>query len=153
MRAFKSKLLIGSLIVGLTTTAIAEVYTWRDDSGVLHYGDKPGSDNAELVQIQTSRTNRSLVAERAAARQESRSSASNDFQEAQASETAATQAAELTASEKADACKKARDTLSNYINARRLYKTDDDGKRVYLDAKAIDSARSTAEKNVADKCR
>ncbi len=153
MPATQKRLFIGALIFGLTTTAIAEVYTWRDENGVLHYGDKPGSDNAELVEIQTSRTNRSQVAERYAAARESRAATSNDYQEAQASAAAAEEAAGVSAQEKAAACTKARETLSNYINARRLYKTDDNGNREYLDSKAIDAARTTAEKNVADKCR
>ncbi len=146
------KILTTALVL-LATTASAEVYSWRDANGVVHYGDKPGSENAQIVEIQTSRTNRAVVQERYTARQDQLSANSSDYQEQQAAAKAEADAAKLSADERASACQKARDTLRNYINARRLYRTDEKDQRVYLKAAEINSARETAEQNVADKCR
>ncbi len=153
MQQLGAKILVSALLTGLSITAIAEVYSWRDENGVLHYGDRPGSEDATIVPIQTRRTDRNQVAERFSAEQQARQSSTEDFENAQASEAAAAEAAQLSATEKAEACTKARETLTNYINARRLYRTNDQGEREYLDSEAIDSARANAEKNVADKCR
>lgn len=147
------KFLVGCVAVGLASSALADVYKWRDDNGVLHYGDRPQGDNAEIIVISSQRTDKSVVSERYAANQQARQTTSDDYNNARSDAAAAEAAAKLSAGEKAEACTKARARLSNYINARRLYKTDDAGKREYLDSKQIDSARTSAEKNVADKCR
>ena len=42
--------------------------------------------------------------------------------------------------------------LQGYLNARRLYRQDEDGNPVYLDAAEIDAARAAAEQDVADRC-
>lgn len=154
MRAGRfKKFLVGCVAVGLASSALADVYKWRDDNGVLHYGDRPQGDNAEVVSIRSQRTDKTVVNERYAANQEARQNASEDYNSARSEAAAAEAAAKLSAGEKAEACTKARAQLSNYINARRLYKTDDKGEREYLDSKQIESARTSAEKNVADKCR
>lgn len=147
------KTLTTALLVLLSGSLSAEVYSWRDANGVIHYGDRPGVENAQIVDIQSARTDNTAVQERLAARQEARNASSSNYQEQQAQQQAAQEAADLSAEEKSAACEKARSQLRNYINARRLYRTDANGNKTYLKADEINSARSNAEKNVADKCR
>ena len=84
--------------------------------------------------------------------QQARAEASESFQNARADEAAAQAAAELSSEESAAACEKARDQLKSYINARRLYRQDEDGNPVYLSSAEIDQARADAEQRVADHC-
>ena len=133
--------------------AIGDVYTWRDENGVLHYGDLPKDDSATRVPIATRRTDNTAVQTRAAARQDALAASSEAFQDAESAAAAAEEAARLASEEKAAACTKARERLRNYINARRLYRTNEAGEREYLDSNEITAARSNAEQDVADKCR
>ncbi len=137
----------------LAVPCLAEVYSWRDENGVLHYGDLPGDENAEIVPIRVQRTDKNAVAARTAQQRENRAAASEEFANAQAEEAAADGAAQLSAEERAEACTKAREKLRNYINARRLYRTNEAGEREYLGSAEIDNARASAEQEVADKCR
>lgn len=133
--------------------AFSDVYTWRDENGVLHYGDLPKDDNATRVEIASQSTDNAQVRTRATARQEALAASSQAFEEGNAAEAAAEEAARLAAEEKAAACTQARERLRNYINARRLYRTNEAGEREYLNSAEINSARASAEQNVADKCR
>ncbi|MEO0997978.1 MAG: DUF4124 domain-containing protein [Pseudomonadota bacterium] len=140
-------------LILFTSVAIAsEVYTWRDENGVLHYGDKPLADDARRVVIETRRTNPSAVTARATERQADLAEASEEFQARRNDERAAAEAARIAAEEKQQACSEARDRLRAYINARRLYRQGDDGEPVYLSSEEIDQARQDAERAVADRC-
>ncbi|MEL7536771.1 MAG: DUF4124 domain-containing protein [Pseudomonadota bacterium] len=137
----------------LALPATADVYTWRDENGVLHYGDLPGDDEATVVPLATRRTDTATVTARATARAEAREASSEAFQAAQSAEAASEEASRIAAEERASACNQARERLRNYINARRLYRNTDDGDREYLNSAEIDAARANAEADVADKCR
>ncbi|MEM8981513.1 MAG: DUF4124 domain-containing protein [Pseudomonadota bacterium] len=144
--------LIAALLIAVP--ALGEVYTWRDENGVLHYGDMPPENGeATVVPIQTRRTDNASVSARATAEREARTATSEAIASAASSEEAERAAATLAAEERAAACTAARERLRNYINARRLYRTNEAGEREYLDSAEITSARANAEADVADKCR
>ncbi len=146
------RLLPIALTLFASVAIASEVYTWRDENGVLHYGDKPLADDAKRVVIETRRTNAATVTARAAERQADLAEASEDFQTRRNEERAAAEAARVAAEEKQKACSSARDRLRAYINARRLYRQGDDGEPVYLSSDEIDQARQDAERAVADLC-
>lgn len=116
-----------------------EVYRWKDANGVFHYSDQP-QPGAELIK---------------AGRPPSPAAAGNPAPPplpAVASNAAppglpqvtpqvAQQVRQEAASAKAEQCKKLEAEYTQVVQARRLYKTDDKGNRVFLTDAELDAAR------------
>jgi hypothetical protein len=49
-------------------------------------------------------------------------------------------------------CERSRARLETYLQARRVYRTDENGERVYLDDTQRDEARRKAEEQIAEFC-
>lgn len=119
------------------------IYTWIDENGDIHYSDTP--DHEDAVAVQLVWISGGTLDEVANAEDESGSG------DAYADETPEERAAR----EEAEAyyCKRATEIYESYVNAPRLYKTDESGERVYLSkeeaAKTI--AETRAQKD--DLCR
>ena len=141
------------LMIFGSASAIADVYTWRDAHGKVHYGDKPEAVGAERVAVESRPTDRAQVQARYETRQKNIVDSSAKYRTDKADEKAAAAAKKLSEEEQAAACTKARDRLKSYINARRLYRRDENGEPVYLESSEIDTARAEAQSEVADKCR
>ena len=54
--------------------------------------------------------------------------------------------------ERAEQCADARERLQRHAVARRMYRVDENGERVYLDDAEIAAARDRAEQKVAEYC-
>ena len=129
-----------------------EIYKWTDADGNVYYEDRPsGAPTEERIDIAYRRTDSSSVQKRIAARV--------DAQAARAEEKSAAAAAEKEAAENAaaeaerqKACERSRARLESYLQARRLYRTDDAGERVYLDDAQREEARRKAEEQIAEFC-
>ncbi|WP_405235605.1 DUF4124 domain-containing protein [Lentisalinibacter orientalis] len=146
----------GLIVLGATfflaTPVTADVYMWRDADGTVHYGDKPGSEDAKKLDIETGQTDRATVARRYEQRQTARTESNAAIAERRAS--AEQQAADAAAQreQKAARCEEARERLASYINSRRLYRLDENGERQYLDDAEIAEARAKAEEAVNENC-
>ena len=129
-----------------------EIYKWIDADGNVHYEDRPtGAATEERLDLTYRATDRSSVQ----ARVKSRVDAQTAREEAKSTAAAAEQeAAENAAAEKqrSDRCDRARARLESYLQARRLYRTDDNGERVYLDDSQSQEARRKAEEQIAEFC-
>jgi len=129
-----------------------EIYKWIDADGNVHYEDRPtGAATEERLDLTYRATDRSSVQ----ARVKSRVDAQTAREEAKSTAAAAEQeAAENAAAEKqrSDRCDRARARLESYLQARRLYRTDDNGERVYLDDSQSQQARQKAEEQIAEFC-
>ena len=118
------------------------IYTWLDEDGKRHYSDTPGHEDAVSVE---------LVWHSGGTLDDVEDPAADEDGYAYPGETAEERAER----EAADAyyCKRATEIYESYVNAPRLYKTNDAGERVYLDkeeaAKTI--AETRAQKD--DLCR
>ena len=108
------------------------IYTWVDESGDIHYSDTPDHEDAvsvELVWVSSG----SLA----------------DVEDDDGSGSGAAYPGETPAEraerEKAEAyyCKRATEIYESYVNAPRLYKTNDSGEREYLSKE--DAAKTIAE--------
>lgn len=126
--------LVLSLLMGA-----GEVYRWKDGNGVWHYSDQP-QPGAELV-----KTGR-LPAPPAtgnpappAAPPVANNAAPPDLP--QVTPQVAQQVRQEAASAKAEQCKKLEAEYTQVVQARRLYKTDDKGNRVFLNEAELDAAR------------
>lgn len=146
---------LGCAVAALVFAAGAsanEIYKWVDEDGNVHYEDRPsGATSEERLTLTYARTNSSAVngriqarLDRQASRDEAKAAA------AEAEEQAAEQAA--VAAERGKACERARARLESYLQSRRLYRTDANGERVYLDDSQRQEARQKAEEQVTEFC-
>jgi hypothetical protein len=109
------------------------IYTWVDESGDIHYSDTPDHEDAvsvELVWI----SNGSLADVQGA---EDKAGSGYAYPGETPEERAEREKAE------AYYCKRATEIYESYVNAPRLYKTNDSGEREYLSKE--DAARTIAE--------
>lgn len=149
------KVVIGIAALALTLSAgslASEIYKWTDEDGTVHYGDRPsGAATEQRLALTYRRTTGASVdrqmqalADSRAARDEARTAADQQAQEAAAA------AAEEDA--RAERCTKYRAQLESMLQARRLYREDKDGERVYLDDDQRQEARMRAEELIAENC-
>ena len=119
------------------------IYTWVDENGDVHYSDTP--DHEDAVSVQLVWVSSGTLDDVQNAEDESGSGYAYPGETPE----------ERAEREKAEAyyCKRATEIYESYVNAPRLYKTNDAGERVYLDkeeaAKTI--AETRAQKD--DLCR
>ena len=119
------------------------IYTWVDESGDVHYSDTPDHEDAvsvELVWVSSGSLDE-------VANSEDKSGSGYAYP----GETPEQRAER----EKAEAyyCKRATEIYESYVNAPRLYKTNDAGEREYLSKE--DAAKTIAETRAQkdDLCR
>jgi hypothetical protein len=134
------------------SASASEIYKWTDAEGNVHYEDRPsGAPSEQRLKLTYQRTNSSAVSQRIQARLDREAErAEAKTAEAASEQEAAEQAA--TAEERASTCKRAQARLESYRQARRLYRTDANGERVYLDDAQRQEARQKAEEQVAEFC-
>lgn len=139
--------------IGFAGSVMAnEIYKWTDENGNIHYEDRPrGATTEQRLSLTYQRTDSSAVQNRIQsqmsareAREEAKTAAAEAEQEA-ADEAAAE-------AERQQACERARDSLERYMQARRIYRTDANGERVYLDDTQRQEARQKAEDQVSEFC-
>ena len=128
------------------------IYKWTDKDGNVHYGDRPsGEPTEERLQISYNRTNAANVSRRVEAYREATAARNKANEESAAAEAAA--AEERAANEQRQAqCEKIRAQLKAMLEARRVYREDENGERVYLDDEGRDAARARAEEQIKEFC-
>ena len=132
--------------------AVADVYTWVDDEGQVHFSDKPDELPAEVVGIVSRPTDLSRVGEQA--QDDQYLSEARDLREQQQAEDADEEdkLRQETLAERAAACDKARQRNESYSSSHRLYRPTADGGREYLTNEEIDEARAEAAAAVDEWC-
>jgi len=142
---------IAAMILSMSAMA-NEIYKWTDADGNVYYEDRPsGAATEERLDITYRSTDSSAVQKRV----KSRIDAQQAAEEAQMVAAAANQEAADNAAaetERNDRCQKSRARLDSYRQARRLYRTDENGERVYLDDTQRQEARQKAEEQIAELC-
>ena len=129
-----------------------EIYKWTDEDGTVHYEDRPtGAETEERLGMTYRRTDSGAVQKRTQARLDATTARNEARSVAAAAEKEAAENAAV-AAERDQRCDKARARLETYLQSRRLYRTDDNGERVYLDDSQRQEARQKAEAQVTDFC-
>jgi len=129
--------LVLSLLIGA-----GEVYRWKDGNGVWHYSDQPqpGAELVKSARLSSATPGGSTPPPPApAARAEAPPPALPDV-----TPQVASQVRQEAATAKAEQCKKAETGYQQTVQARRMYKTDDKGNRVFLNEAELDAARLQA---------
>ena len=146
-KGFFETLAIAALTIG-AAQAGAEVYKWVDQEGKTHYSDRPVSDNAEAVDIESRPTDPQRISEMKRARAESLASARESAE--QAALEAERQAEED--ANYAENCRRAREALAGLQSAQRYYVQGADGERRYLDESELATRRERAQGDVDKWC-
>lgn len=133
------------------TVAAAEIYTFTDENGTVHYGDKPsGYASEEILAIHSRPTDPSQIHSQVQARLQAKEEADEAAANAPQGPTREEQRAKREA--RKQNCATARDRYKRYSEARRLYREEESGERVYLDSAEIDAARDKAQQDVDHYC-
>ena len=139
----------GALLIIAGSPVLAnEIYKYTDTDGTVHYVDRPtGAPSEEVVRI-ASRSSSTTVS--------GQSDNKPDWRERRAAREEAKQAANTARAEqeqREQACTESRARLEQYSNAQRLYRTDEQGERVYLDDQQVEEARQRVEELIRENCQ
>ena len=134
------------------SAAAADVYTWVDDEGQVHFSDKPDELPAQVVSVQSRPTDLSRVSRQA--QDDQYLSEAADLRKQQQAEDAGNEdrIRQETLAERAAACDKARQRNESYSSSHRLYRPTAEGGRDYLSNEEIDAARAEALAAVDEWC-
>ncbi len=120
------------------------IYTWTDENGKRHYSDTPGHEDAVSVE---------LVWHSSGTLEDLEGAAGDDGDDGYAypGETAEERAER----EAADAyyCKRATEIFESYLNAPRLYRSNDAGEREYLTEKEAAATIAETKARMNELCR
>jgi hypothetical protein len=130
-----------TLFVAPAAMADGEVYRWKDANGLWHYSDQP-QPGAELVKKASNRSSSSSNS--TPSYSPPPAPRATESESLPVSREVAQQVRQEAATIKADQCKKATENYTNTMQARRVYKTDEKGDRVFLNSAEIDAARLQA---------
>lgn len=149
------RLALSCAVVALTIASGAvanEIYKWTDEDGTVHYEDRPsGAATEERLYMTYNRTDNNAVQQRVKARVDARTAREDARTAAAESQKEAADSAAV-AAERAQKCENSRARLDSYLQARRVYRTDENGERVYLDDVQRQEARQKAEEQVSKFC-
>ena len=134
-------------------TVAADVYKFKDDQGNVLYTDKPSTLPAERLNIQSQKTDTVAVQTRAQEELKRLQDADKVSQQASAQNKDQQQASQLTATQKAEQCGKAKQRYDSYMNSQRLFEQGADGQRRYLSDSELDAARASAKASMDVMCK
>ena len=141
-----------TLTLAISSAAVAgDIYKWVDEDGNVHYGDKPDGAQPERMAIASKPTDPARVAAQTQARAESRTKA-REAEAAAAAEGPSEEERQAQAQERRQACEKSRADMQRMVTARRLYREDESGERVYLDETEMQSTRQRVEDQISEFC-
>jgi hypothetical protein len=128
------------------------IYKWTDAEGNIHYGDRPSGAEAEVrMNLTYSRTDNSAVEQRIQTRHDKQAARSEAAVAAAEKETSAEEK-RAEAAQQQKQCESYSGKLESLLQARRLYREDENGERVYLDDSARMDARERLEDLVQESC-
>ena len=132
-----------AVLMAWSTLASAVVYKWVDPQGKTQYGDRPPDGvHAEVVEgLGTHSSRPGTVPSPAPAAKAPM--APSDVKKAVAADVSATREKQ---------CADAQERYKKLIEGRHIYKTGDNGERVYLSSQEIDEERVNAKRDLDEVC-
>jgi hypothetical protein len=123
--------------------SMTSIYTWTDEFGDVHYSDTPDHEDAVSVEL--------VWHSRGTLEDIDDSASGGSSGSAYPGETAE----ERFEREQAEAyyCKRATEIYDSYVNAPRLYRTDDNGEREYLSKEDAAAMIAETEEKKNELCR
>jgi hypothetical protein len=131
--------------------AASEIYTWVDQTGNIHFADRPAASNAvQRVDITSERTDNALVRARIEARQNAREAAEEAPAEAQPEPSK--QELREQRMKRQESCQAYRDQLNRFMRSQHLYRETESGERHYLDEEEKLAAHARVRSKIAENC-
>jgi hypothetical protein len=137
------RVLLCAVLMAWSTLASAVVYKWVDAQGKVQYGDRPPDGvHAEVVEGLGTHTSRPATSPAPAAKGPAAEVPSETKKAVQSDVSAARE----------KQCAEAQERYKKLIEGRHVYKTGDNGERVYLSSQEIDQERLNAKQEIDDTC-
>jgi hypothetical protein len=135
-----------------TAAYAADVYRSTAPDGTVSYSDRPQGADAQFVTTVAPRTPRAPAAQPASATPPASAAAAPPAAAPAAAPLPEGPSAAALREERQKNCEVARERNDRYTLSRRLYRTNADGERYYLDDAAVAEARAKAAADVEDWC-
>lgn len=152
MRTYRFPTPLAILALGLSATVQAQMYSWKDANGKVHYGDRPPVEKqAEVRKLKGA----PIEPSDAAAIRKSTADRQFDQREKQAAREAdAKKSGDEAAQsrEREESCKRARSNLAGLESGHIRFGLSEQGERVALDGASRDAELSRARKMVGEWC-
>ena len=144
----------GTLLLALVGTGAfaADIYRSTAPDGTVSYSDRPQGENSEFVYSATPRVARTAPGTAPTAPGASAANAPVRPDASQVPTVTDGPSAAALREERQKNCDIAREILDRYTLSRRLFHTNADGQREYLDDAAVAEARAKAAADVQDWC-
>ncbi len=140
------------LAVTAAGTALAgEIYKWTDEEGNVYFGDHPGGEEPERLEIESRPTDPARIRAMARARAELMAMAADEKAAAKA-KAPSLEEIQAKADERAQKCSTYTEKLQMYMTSRRVYREDESGERVYLNEEEMLANRERFETQVQEFC-
>ncbi len=140
------------LAVTAAGTALAgDIYKWTDEEGNVYFGDHPGGEEPERLEIESRPTDPARIRAMARARAELMAMAADEKAAAKA-KAPSLEEIQAKADERAQKCSTYTEKLQMYMTSRRVYREDESGERVYLNEEEMLANRERFETQVQEFC-
>ncbi len=134
----------------LALAASAQVYKWVDEKGTTHYGERP-PQGKKAQEVEQRLANPALAPGKAVQPNWKDKDLEFRSRRIETEQAEAKQTQQEAANRQA--CNQARDSLAQMKSARRLYRLDEKGERVYESDEARQASVAQLEALVAQRCR
>lgn len=150
-----SLLSVGAIALTLFGAAAhgGEIYRSVDSKGQAIYADKPATPAAVRVPVPTAPGISDADRDRIAAEQEETAKTESERALTTEAERLAKAAQTQARQAELERCRRARDRYLMFKESGRIYRRDEQGRRVYYSSAEIDSEREAARKSMDEICR
>jgi hypothetical protein len=139
-----------TLLAGAATAS--EIYTWVDQSGNIHFADRPDASNAvQRLDISSQRTDNAVVQARIEARQSARAAA-KEKAAAEAQPEPGKEELREQRMKREESCQAYRDQLDRFMRSQHLYRENEAGERHYLDEEEKLAAHARVRSKIKEHC-
>ena len=134
------------LLLGIfsQSTVYAKVYKWTDESGQVHYGEQPGSIDAETVTIRQNETTKPRPIKKVDKESKDDAAAVKEPEMVEA---------KIPAKEKSHLCKQAKGDIEAINSRGRMREINKKGEYIYLTEKQKQARISAANKRIKKYCK
>ena len=134
-------------------SAQAGVYKWVDETGAVHYGDRPQSGSQAVEVQQFNAPNKpALVDDDAVSRDEKRQRISDMLEEDRIDKNKEQEKKKVERERKKQECNRLKDRQRHVTNAGGLYKLDKDGNRVFMSDDQRKKSEAELRKRIQKAC-
>jgi len=138
------------ILIMIPSTGLSQVYSWKDASGKVHYGDRPPAARQAEARKLAAPPPVDAEAERKALNE--RLMADREKQQKAQEEGKKTQESQAEAQKRAEGCQRAKSNLAAIESGQVRFALNAKGERTALDGAARDAEIARARKAVSEWC-